>query len=198
MSDIIHDLGNLKEIHASERLHERIQTMAGDLPISERLPVFPLFYAARIVLAVLLLFVFLGSGMVLAAYNSNSNSPLFPIKKAIVKAQLNFVKNPVAREQLQKEIAEPTPTPMSPTPTEKPEPTKEIEGKPSIVVPNGEERNNVSHESPEGVIKTDEKTSAPSVVLGAKTHKDGNDQNKVIVSITPEPTLSLIPQNHED
>lgn len=195
MSDIIHDLHYLKGLHASDNLHGRIQEMKDSLSARETLPVFPFFYATRIVLAVLLLFVFLGSGVVLAAYTSKPGGALFPVKKAIVQAQLQFVKDPVAREQLQKEIEAPTPTPLLPTPTEKLEPTKGMEGKPSIQEPHED----LKHAGTGSLLENNsDKNTSPSAVLGTQTKKEEGKDHLKLFFITPIPSISLLPKTDNE
>lgn len=195
MNDIVHNLPVLKEIHASDALYAKVQQMTESLPAVETLPGFPLFYTARIALVVLLLFVFLGSSVVLAAYTSKPGSALFPVKRAIVQAQLHFVKNPVAREQLQKEIQEPTPTPLLPTPTGKLEPTKDVEGKPRIQGPHEE----IKHSSTGSLLEnnSDENTS-PSAVLGTQTKKEEGKDHLKLFFLTPIPTISLLPKTDNE
>lgn len=168
--------------------------LTNSLPTVERIPVFSLFYTARIALVVLLLFVFLGSGMVLAAYNSTANSPLFPIKKALIQTQLQFVKDPVVRQQLQKEIAAPMPTQLAPTPTEKPEPTNEMER--HMQVPADGMHHAALH--PTAIEKGNygEESAIQNKVLGAST-KNGSEKKGSSALVTPNPTISFL-QRHEN
>ena len=114
-TELIHKIQSLKEIRPSTRLHIRMKTVLNTLPVQKGKG-FSFFFAMRIGLIALVLFLVGTSGVVVAGTNARPGSVLFPVKKAFIKAQIIVATNPVKKATLQKQLEEPTAAP-TPTPT---------------------------------------------------------------------------------
>lgn len=116
MKDIIKRIHVLRSVHASEALRQRIQRTALELPVIERHWYLPFaFIQAATVAFALILFVMLGSGVVLADKLSSQGQPLYSIRQTIENLPVSFIHKHET----------PTPIPTKfPTPTVSPRTTK--------------------------------------------------------------------------
>lgn len=105
-NDIVHNLKGMQGIQPSERLRKRLGVVKGHLPAHHSRQIYGGFVVSM-AMAVLLLFVLTGSGVALAARGSQPGSPLFPIKKVLVHAQIQLTSDPKKKDELHKEIEEP-------------------------------------------------------------------------------------------
>ncbi len=121
--ELIQSLQHLQAVKPSSSLHKRMKTVLMSLP-EKKQGGYSFFFATRIGVMALLLLIVVGLGTAVAAQNSYPGNPFFPIKKAFIQAQIATTKNPSQKALLEKEIAEPT---LSPMPTIVPKPTQKVE-----------------------------------------------------------------------
>lgn len=137
--DIIQKLHAMQTaIRPSAKLQKRLVLVGAHLPShkTSKLPLFA-FRGGIIVASILLVILFAGSGIVAAATLSNPGSFLFPVKRAVIQAEIHFTSNPVKKQELQNliyqniHVASPSPLLIKPTPTAEPTitamPTKKIQ-----------------------------------------------------------------------